>query len=326
MFTLYRQVFEDGGFFLALKALRGPLWKVNWPWLLAVFLLLPVNWALETEKWRRLLLPFWKMPFLRAFTGVMAGVALSLFTPNRIGDYGGRVLAVPAQYNWHAIMAAVVGSVAQLLVLIGFGVVGALYVAGLYYGKAMLLFDGFWWLAVAFMGILYLLFFNIGWLSTMSRNLPLPRKALRVILLLKRYQPSSLAAALGLAAARYATYCLQYFCLLAFFGVTIPVGAALAGIATIFLIQTSIPLPPALGLLARGEAALLSLGVNNSQDVAILAATFTLFIINLCLPSLLGMAVIFRINVLKSLGYEIEVVQNEPDRHYTDTSDGFFRS
>ncbi|MCB0557866.1 MAG: flippase-like domain-containing protein [Lewinellaceae bacterium] len=323
MFTIYKQAFAEERlslFFEAVKALPG---MDNWRWLALAFLLLPANWILETQKWRCLLWPFWKISFQRAFSGVMAGVSLSLFTPNRVGEYGGRLLAVPARYNWHAVMAALVGNLAQLLILIGGGLLGALYVAGLYYQEVQLLFSGFWWLAVMLLGLVYVLFFNIGWLSAVARMLPLPRKALRLLLLLKRYSSGRLGLALGLAAARYATYSLQFFCLLAFFGLKAPVGAALAGIATIFLIQTSIPLPPVLGLLARGEAALLALGPHGDQDVAILAATFALFIINLGLPALVGMAAIFKINVLKSLGYEIEVVQNEPDRRYADTSYGF---
>lgn len=326
LFTIYKQAFgEKEGVEIARQAVKALPGLKNWPWLAVAFLLLPVNWSLETQKWRYLLSPFLKLSFRRAFSGIMAGVSLALFTPNRVGEYGGRLLAVPARYNWHAVMAALVGNLAQLLVLIGAGLIGALYVAGLYFREMKLLFDSFWWLAVALLILIYLLFFNIRWFGTAARALPLPGKALRLVRILNRYRPYHLGIALGLAAMRYGVYCFQYFCLLAFFGAGAPVGAALAGIATIFLIQTSIPLPPALGLLARGEAALLALGPHSGQDVAILAATFALFIINLCLPALVGMAAIFKINVLKSLGYEIEVAQDERDRHYADAPYGVRR-
>ena len=326
VFTLYKQAFEGKNLALAIQAAQAMPWKESWPWLGVTFLLLPINWMLETQKWRSLLSPFWPISFRQAFIGVVAGVSFSLFTPNRIGEYGGRMLAVPPRYNWHAVMAALVGNLAQLLVLIGCGLIGALHVAGFYFEDAQLLFSGFWWLAVGLLCGMYVLFFNIGWVSVVARVLPLPRKVLRLLVMLRYYRSRHLSIALGLAGARYATYSFQYFCLLGFFGIEAPVGAALAGIATIFLIQASIPLPPALGLLARGEAALLALGPHGGEEVAILAATFSLFIINLCLPALLGMAAIFKINVLKSLGYEIEVVQNEPDRHHADPSYGFRRS
>lgn len=323
LFAIYKQAFEKEGLALIGEAGRTLPWMDGAPWLAMALLLLPANWSLETQKLRCLLWPFWKAPFAAAFRAVMAGVSLSLFTPNRLGEYGGRMLAVPPPYSWHALMATAVGSLAQLLVLIGAGLAGALYVARLYYGEWQLLFHGLWWLAIALLGFAYVLFFNISWLAALARLLPLPRKVLRLVLLLRRYRRRRLALALGLAAARYATYSFQYFCLLVFFGVETPPGAALAGIATIFLIQTSIPLPPALGLLARGEAALLALGPHSTNEIGILAATFALFIINLCLPALLGMVFIVKTNILKSLGYDVKVVQNEPDRHNADTAHGF---
>ena len=44
----------------------------------------------------------------------------------------------------------------------------------------------------------------------------------------------------------------------------------------------------------------------NGDQVAILAATFTLFVINVAVPALLGMLFIVQANILKSLGYENE--------------------
>ena len=71
-----------------------------------------------------------------------------------------------------------------------------------------------------------------------------------------------------------------------------------------FFVQASIPLPPVMGLLARGEIALFIWGFFSEDQVAILAATFTLFVINIAIPALFGMAFIVQANILKSLGYE----------------------
>src|SRR5262249_6990083 len=70
------------------KALQGSeSWKC---WAVAVMMLL--NWGLEACKWRLLLWPLEKISFGRSFKAILAGVALALNTPNRIGEYGGRVL------------------------------------------------------------------------------------------------------------------------------------------------------------------------------------------------------------------------------------------
>ena len=100
------------------------------------------------------------------------------------------------------------------------------------------------------------------------------------------------------------TYSVQFFFLLKFFGIDAPFLEALAGIATVFLVQTSVPLPPVMGLLTRGQVALFVWGFFGGNEISVLASTYSLFVINLVLPSLFGAVFILKTNVLKSLGYE----------------------
>jgi hypothetical protein len=72
----------------------------------------------------------------------------------------------------------------------------------------------------------------------------------------------------------------------------------MAGIATIFLVQASVPLPPAMGLLARSEIALFVWGFFTQDHVDILAATFSLFVINIAVPALLGLVFIVQVNII----------------------------
>lgn len=323
LFTIYRQSFgrEDAtGLWLAW---RQQLAAGQWQWLATVLLLLPVNWGLESLKWRYLLRPFWHIPWKQALKGVVAGVSLSLFTPNRVGEYVGRVLAVPARHNAHAVLAMLAGSYAQLLVILSLGAAGFIFFLDTVMEGFQLPSQKWWWLAVPALLLLFLAFFNLGRLALLARLLPLPRRLVRLMLMLRQYRRQQLMAALGLALLRYGVYSVQYFGLLAFFGIEIPPAAAFAGIATIFLIQTSIPLPPAVALLVRGEAALAVWGAFSPNALGILAATFGLFIINLCVPALLGLVFIVRTNVLKSLGYENAVIQNEPLKRLADLSHGF---
>jgi len=110
--------------------------------------------------------------------------------------------------------------------------------------------------------------------------------------------------ALLYATMRYGVYTFQYYLMLRFYGIDAPVLAALSGIATIYLMQTSIPVPPLFGLFARGEIALFVWGFFSTNELNILAASFTLFLINLSIPALLGSVFIVQTNVMKSLGYE----------------------
>ncbi|HUR30492.1 MAG TPA: lysylphosphatidylglycerol synthase domain-containing protein, partial [Saprospiraceae bacterium] len=91
-------------------------------YLAAVILLMPVNWYLETLKWHSYLSVHAKVRFSRAFKAVTSGIALSLFTPNRIGEYGGRILFMPYAIRWPVVFSTLMGSVSQNLVAFSAGI------------------------------------------------------------------------------------------------------------------------------------------------------------------------------------------------------------
>ncbi|MEQ8704289.1 MAG: lysylphosphatidylglycerol synthase transmembrane domain-containing protein [Phaeodactylibacter sp.] len=329
LYLLYREIGGQERLADLWEQLRYRLGERSKWWLLPAVLLMPVNWWLESWKWQRLLKPFWSIAPWQAFKAVASGITLSLFTPNRVGDYGGRVLAVPAQHNWHAVIATMAGNVAQTLALFTGGLIGALYYLEVQGGLPRLLLSSFWWVLFVGIGVAYLFYFNFHWLALILRTFPMPRKWLKPVLMLRRFNRAQLGEALLLAFSRYSVYCMQYYLMIRFFGIDAPLDGALSGIATIFLFQATVPLPPVAALLARGEAALLIWAPFSSNELSILGATFGLFILNLALPALLGVIFIVKINVLKSLGYDKNTPENQragatgtiPDNHTKPSTD-----
>lgn len=274
-----------------------------WPLVLAV-LLVPINWAMETEKWRRLMRRSLPLTFVQAYRAILAGVTFSLFTPNRIGEYGGRLLVAGRRHGVATVLATVVSSLGQWLVLLGFGLLGFLVFALRYMPDTKLLIpDYYLLLAVVLFLPGFWLYFNLGAISNTLRSLwhryPVLR-FLRVFAMLRHYRRPDLLRVLALSVLRYGVYVLQYALLLHFFGVVQAPLAALAGIATLYLLQTCLPLPPVVALVARGELALLIWSGSCDQPLLILACTFALFILNLSIPALLGAVVIVQTNVQKT--------------------------
>jgi hypothetical protein len=150
-------------------------------------------------------------------------------------------------------------------------------------------------------------FYNIELVIPVVKKIPQVerfKRFLKHFVVLKNYDSKTLSQALGFAFLRYSVYTIQYLLLLHFFGINVSLIDGISGIATIFILQTSIPLPPLLGLAVRSEIAILVWGVFSSNELSILAATFILWILNLIIPALFGMVFIANINVLKSLGYD----------------------
>jgi uncharacterized membrane protein YbhN (UPF0104 family) len=305
-FLLYYEIFkrENVGALYEqfLKQIVGS--KTAWFWLTLV--LMPFNWGIETRKWLPLVrkvephFSFWK-----GYKSILTGITLSLFTPNRIGEYGGRILYVQPENHLKTFFATLIGTFAQQIVLISFGLFGLSYFLHLFWQ-----IENFWWYGIIWgsctlIFAIVIAFLNIRLFIPLARKLKLLRirHVLQSAKVLKAYTTTELFTTLCWATLRYGIYTFQYYCILIFFGIDAPFFHAIACIATIYVIQTSIPLPPVFGLLARGEIAikvwsLFPSGLNN--EIGILAATFTLWIINLIIPSLFGLILLLKTNFFKN--------------------------
>ena len=305
---LYYEVFRQQDFEIIKASFLTQInHKERLPWLILTLLLMPLNWATETQKWLALIRKVEYISFWKAYKAVLAGVAFSLFTPNRVGEFGGRILFVRPRNALKAILSTVIGSFAQQLVLITFGFIGLVYFLFTLWKVETWQLQGIVFLGSLLILLLTLVFLNLNSVIPLLKKITFLRrfkKTIRNINIIRKYSLNELNKTLFWGFIRYAIYCVQYYLTLRFFGIDIPVAHAFSCIATVYLLQTSIPLPPLVGLLARGGVALKVWGMFGADATTILAATFTLWTINLIIPALLGIIFIINANILKSLGYD----------------------
>src|SRR5690606_25820833 len=65
--------------------------------------------------------------FITALKSVFAGCSITMLTPNRIGEYGGRILYVKEENRISAIPLTILGGISQLIVTLIMGSAGLLY-------------------------------------------------------------------------------------------------------------------------------------------------------------------------------------------------------
>ncbi|HRI58134.1 MAG TPA: lysylphosphatidylglycerol synthase transmembrane domain-containing protein [Saprospiraceae bacterium] len=276
-------------------------------WLAGAVLLVPVNWLAEVQKWQPFVARYEPMSQWKALKAVLAGSSFALFTPNRLGEYGGRILFVRPENQWKALIANGVGSLSQYLVLLAGGVFGGVWFAGnmLEWSGQRLMYA----LILAFMPLCVLFYFNFNirlFIPLLSR-IPLLKRwesLFREIHFLEKIDRRELAYVLVWSIFRYIVYSTQYVLLLQFFEINTTISAGYAGVATIYLLQTVVPLPALAGLLVRGSLAVFVWSHFGANEICSLAATFVLWIINLILPALLGTFSLYSVNITKSLGYD----------------------
>lgn len=282
--------------------------QANVLWLVGTLVLLPFNWLMEAFKWRYFMQRYESISLGKAFAAVMAGVTFSLITPNRIGEFGGRLLFVQRVHLWKSISSNAVGGAAQYLVLLTGGLIGAGWLA------ARLWTPQFWWPGLALAAYLCLALFYYFYFHP-GRVLPVLKRLTQIkwfssaasgLQLVEQLRTRDLWIILNWSGIRYLIYSTQYYFMLRYFGIETGVWAAFSGISFIFMIQTVLPVPAFAGLLLRGNLAVFVWTHFGAQEISSLAATFLLWIINLILPALVGTFLMFTVNISKTLGYEEE--------------------
>src|SRR3546814_10415128 len=86
-------------------------------WLLVITgLLMLVNWGTEVFKWKYLVRKIEWVSLWKSTESLLAGLTLAIFTPNRVGEYGGRILYLERGNRVKGAFAMWVGAFSQMLV------------------------------------------------------------------------------------------------------------------------------------------------------------------------------------------------------------------
>jgi uncharacterized membrane protein YbhN (UPF0104 family) len=272
--------------------------------------LLPFNILLETVKWQLIINPLEKVPLTSALAAVLAGVSVSMFLPNRVGDYLGRIFVLSKANPAKAVLLTLIGSLSHWLII---GVAGA---AALLFLLPDLQFLHYLPPSLAFWTALSISIIVIGLGTTLYFNLRLLRRVFsgrndwmhHIEKLLGVYDLLSnkrLLAALMISAARYFVYCSQFYLLILAFGFNLSFSTGLALISLIYLLMTWIPTIAISELGIRGSVAVavfaMYFGESSTQtSMVVLAASSMLWLINLALPALMGAVAVNRLRFIRS--------------------------
>lgn len=274
--------------------------------LILAIVLMPINWALESAKWGYLIRKFEKISYLQSFSAIMSGLTLGIITPVRIGEYGGRLLYVAPENKWKAGITTFVTSISQNLVNLTIGITCALLFVYIQFGMSQILLISGLCFALVFMTVLYLFYFQLHTLKKLFKKIKIPfvSKGIKTHLkVLKLFSVTDLTKVSLWSFTRYCTYSLQYVLLLYFFGIEGEFYLLFLGVSTIFLIQSSIPLPPLFNVFARSEIALVIWGLFSANEISILCSSFGLWVINLLIPAMIGLMLSMHKDIPKSFGY-----------------------
>ena len=240
------------------------------------------NWFFEILKWQKLVKTIKNISFFEALNQSLGGHTASLITPNRIGDYGAKVLYFAKQYRKRVVLLNLLGNSYQMLVTTSFGVIG-LFLFNLYFDLDLNYRKGFRFLIlVAVVGGLSL--FGIQQSKFKIKGFSIER----VVLFFKSLRIETHRTVFLCSALRYIIFSFQFYLLLLLFGVELDKFTALITISSMYFISSVVPSLAAFDVLIKASSAVFLFGILGVDELKILCVSLTMWLLNFVLPSIFG--------------------------------------
>lgn len=237
------------------------------------------NWFFEVLKWQNLVNSFKKISFFEATQQTFGSLTASIFTPNRIGEYGAKMLYFKKENAKRIVLLNFVHNSSQMLATTLFGVIGVL-ASGFEVLNLFLLVAGF---TIIVLIVIFFRKIEIYGFS-IQKIIDKIRKLDRIILI-KTFSFSMF---------RYLIFSTQFLVLLLFFEVDIEISIALATIFTVYLLASILPSIHLMDVAIKGSVALFLFSKLGIEDWKILTVTSLMWLFNLVLPVILGSYFVIR--------------------------------
>ena len=273
---------------------------------LAVIFLMLVNWGIEAKKWQLLVSHVQQFSFIKAFKSVLAGCSITMLTPNRIGEYGGRILFLNEENRIKAISLNIASSISQLLVTMVMGCGGLIFLRFFSHNNsnALTVLPDFWGNVLIYFSIsgtvlLFLFYIRLAWLVRLIEKVPAFTRVIKHITVLDEFSASQLLTILSLSLLRYLVFVLQYVLLLQVLQVNIEVGLSFWLISVFYLVMAVAPTIGFLELPVRAKASMELMKLYSTNTLGIETAALAIWLINLVIPALIGSLLILGIKIVK---------------------------
>ena len=303
--SLYRQVSKQPDLRESWQHIINSFFQFQW---LLVLLLMAINWGLESKKWKLLASQLEPMSWNKAIRAVLAGCSVTMLTPNRTGEFGGRLFFLSTENRIAGIAATVFGSMSQLLVTLIAGAAGWLYLSNdaHFQENTNLIFGDQSYLSVlvimmmVFIFILIcLLLFRPSVLILLLSKVDYLNKWVRYLNIWSQYSQKELLSLIAYSSLRYIVFILQYLLLLQLMEVKIEWMDAMALIALFYLLMAIVPTIGFTELPVRGAMSAVVLGLYSNNALGIQIAGFSIWLVNLVIPATIGSVILLQVKLMK---------------------------
>jgi len=310
---IYYQIFYKRDFHVMLGLLDNMMDDSEFfPLFFCASVLMLGNLFIEAKKWQFLVSHAERVSMLTSIKAVFTGLSVSVFTPNRVGEFFGRIFFLKKTEPIEGIFMTVIGSISQLLVTIVVGSISLAFFLPSYYSITDFpteLLMGVLYVVGFLANVIFLgLYFNISFITTIAKRVFKPewKHWNHYIEIFSAYKASELFKVFGLSLFRYLVFSTQFFLFLRAFEVPLPLLEAMMIIPVIYLVTTSIPTIALSELGVRGSVSVFFIGVfmaGNFMGVRdiqlrVFAASTSIWLINIAIPAIIGTFFVYHLRFI----------------------------
>jgi Lysylphosphatidylglycerol synthase TM region len=306
-FSIYQQIRNQENIGTSWKHIRDSIYSTAVWQLAAVVFLMLVNWGIEAFKWKLSVQGIQPISFGKAFKAILSGVSFSVTTPNRMGEYVGRVMYMDEGNRLRTISLTMVSSISQLIITLLMGCIGLMVLLPALKKSDMIAgIDSSLWLQVIIYGtvavlvILTLFYFRLGLITRLFEKFSGSQRYIYLVKALEDVHATLLVRLLLLSLLRFTVFCIQYYLLFRLFNVGIDWWQSFWSVSIAFLVLAIIPSFAIAELGIRGRINLKILGLFSVNHLGITIATVSVWLINLVIPAVIGSLLILSIKVFKN--------------------------
>ena len=252
-----------------------------------------LNWILAILKWQNLVSVLKRITFYEALKQSLASLTASLFTPNRIGEYGAKAVYYAKEHRKHILLLNLLSNMAQMSATLLFGVIGfALFY--LQYDTNIALYKIGRFLVLLLMIGTFVIFGSKN-NKFRVRGYSLEKLKVFIIEISKSIHIKNILYSLF----RYLVFSFQFYYLLKMFGVDVYYFNAMLVISSMYLISSIIPTIFLLDVVVKGSVALFLFGIVGVNSLTTLSIIMLMWILNFVIPSFIGSAFVLSFDYRK---------------------------
>ncbi len=248
------------------------------------------NWFFEITKWKILVSFVKKISFYEAFAQSLGSLTASLFTPNRIGEYGAKAIYFKPKYRKRIVLLNFIGNAMQMSATVLFGSIG------------LFLLTQENTIEINFVrgsrGLLIIMtLFILALLGIRQNNYKIKGFALIKIKRFIGNMPLKIKMTPWcLSLLRYLIFSYQFYFLLSLFNIELFYLEAMMYISSLYLLSSLLPSIVIFDVVVKGSIAVYLFSFINISELTILAVIMLMWLLNVAIPSVFGSLYVLNFN------------------------------